>query len=270
MKDKSADPVDLLWSALCQSQRLNHMGETTGGMVHELNNGLSVVSGLLELLREKLRVGERALSAGQSSTEAAQLLALATQDLSKISEWLNTSMVSAGRLSKYTRRLSAVRTNVDVNELCAAACDESRYRCERERIVVVLDLTDDLPLVNGNPAQLLQVVANVLRNSREAYARTGAHASEGDGFETLRTIGIATYTDAKMVVIQVDDAGPGIPQELAERVFEIDCTTKEDTGAQAVSGLAVARMIARAHGGDLRLGDSPAGARFVLELPALE
>lgn len=44
----------LLRSALCQSQRLELIGETTGGMIHELNNGLNVVNGLVELLVEKL------------------------------------------------------------------------------------------------------------------------------------------------------------------------------------------------------------------------
>lgn len=57
---------------------------------------------------------------------------------------------------------------LEVNDLCSAAFDESRYRCEREGIDMQLNLADDLPPVHGHAGQLLCALANVVRNSREA------------------------------------------------------------------------------------------------------
>ena len=64
--------------------------------------------------------------------------------------------------------------------------------------------------------------------------------------------------------LQVEDDGPGVPREARDRLFEPFFTTKPGgTGL----GLAVSRTLARAHGGDLRLVDGEAGARFELLLP---
>ena len=69
---------------------------------------------------------------------------------------------------------------MDINELCAAAFDESRYRCEREGIDMKLDLADGLARVNGHAGQLLSALSNVMRNSREAYARDAAATDSRD------------------------------------------------------------------------------------------
>ncbi len=255
MTDTPQDET-LLWSALCQSQRLELVGETTGGMVHELNNGLSIVNGLLELLVEKLNTDPGASTAGSED-----LLSMARRDLAKVLVWLDTTMEGAERLMAFAHRMTArERTELDVNELCAAAFDESRYRCEREGINMKLDLADDLPSVNGHAGQLLLVLANVLCNSREAYARDVTDS---------QSIQISTHASGTNVIIHIDDEGPGIPQDLGERVFELGCSTKKDRDAAAGSGLPVARMIARGHGGDLRVEELATGTRMVVELPGI-
>ena len=253
------DETNHLWSALCQRQRLDHFGETTGGMIHELNNGLSVVNGLLELLMETLNADSTA--AGSSQVDAEQMLRLVRRDLSKVAVWVDTTMESAEHLLTYAHRLSGGRDDVDVNELCSSAVDESRYRCERENIQLSLDLVDEIPFVKGHTAQLLQVLANVVRNSREAFAR------EDWGNAASRMISISTQADGDRVVIHIDDNGPGIAPDLSERVFELDYSTKEGGNADSGFGLPLARMIARCHGGDLRLGERDGGTRIVVELP---
>ena len=76
--------------------------------------------------------------------------------------------------------------------------------------------------------------------------------------------------DGANVVTHIDDEGPGIPQDLSERVFELTFSTKKDPDAAGVgSGLPVARMIVRGHGGDLRVGECAAGTRIIIELPGI-
>ena len=81
MTDTPEDQT-LLWSALCQSQRLEVVGETTGGMIHELNNGLSVVNGLVELLLEKLNDSPDTENLPTAGSE--DLLDMARRDLAKV------------------------------------------------------------------------------------------------------------------------------------------------------------------------------------------
>ncbi len=260
MTDTPEDQT-LLWSALCQSQRLELVGETTGGMIHELNNGLSVVNGLVELLLEKLNDSPDTENLSTAGSE--DLLDVARRDLAKVVVWMDSSMASAERLLAYAHRMTGRNAKLDVNELCAAAFDESRYRCGREGIDMKLDLADGLPRVNGHAGQLLSVLSNVVRNSREAYARD-ATATDS------RTIHISTHMDGANVVIHIDDEGPGIPQGMSERVFELAFSTKTDTDAVVGSGLPVARMMVRCHGGDLRVGERATGTRIVIELPKVK
>jgi len=253
----------LLWSALCQSQRLELVGETTGGMIHELNNGLSVVNGLVELLVEKLNDSPDTQNLSTAGSE--DLLDMARQDLAKVVVWMDSSMASAERLLAYAHRMTGrAGAELDVNELCAAALDESRYRCEREGIDMKLDLADGLPRVHGHAGQLLCALANVVRNSREAYGRDAAATDS-------RTIRLSTHMDGANVVTHIDDEGPGIPQDLSERVFELAFSTKKDADAAGMgSGLPVARKMVRGHGGDLRLGERATGTRIVIELPGVK
>lgn len=261
MTDTPEDQT-LLWSALCQSQRLELVGEATGGMIHELNNGLSVVNGLVELLVEKLN--ERPDSESLSIAGSEDLLDVARRDLAKVVVWMDSSMASAERLLAYAHRMTGRGSvRLDVNELCAAAFDESRYRCEREGIDMKLDLAEGLPCVHGHAGQLLAALANVVRNSREAYARDGAATDS-------QSILMSTHTDGAKVVIHIDDDGPGIPQDTCERVFELAFSTKTDADTVTGSGLPVARMMLRGHGDDLRVGDRDRGTRIVMELPAIK
>ena len=257
MNETPESREDLLWKALCQSQRLDLTGEITGGMVHDLNNSLSIVNGLVELLQEKLSADVEAGS--DPSLPAAQLLDLARRDLPRILTWMEASMAGAHRLLDHAYRLREEDGEVDVNALCAAAVDESRYRCERQGIQVALDLADDLPAVDGRPGQLMQILTNVLRNCREAYADADAGPA--------RVIYLSTRHNAGRVIVHIDDDGPGLPTGVGDdEIFELAYSTKRD--AVVGAGLPVARAIARGHGGDLRLGERVAGTRMVLELPA--
>ncbi len=82
---------------------------------------------------------------------------------------------------------------------------------------------------------------------------------------------VTIESTAAAVLIRVDDDGPGIPDPDQERVFEpyerLDPSRNAETGGAGL-GLSIARMIARAHGGDVRLGNLPAGGlEAVVMLP---
>ena len=115
-------------------------------------------------------------------------------------------------------------------------------------------------VVSGDPARLGQVLANLLDNARR-------HTPAGE----LVTVHVGRRDGA--ATVDVTDTGPGVPPADRERIFDrlvrLDEARSADNGGAGL-GLAIARGIARAHGGDLTCVDPPTdtGATFILTLPA--
>ncbi|HMO43758.1 MAG TPA: HAMP domain-containing sensor histidine kinase, partial [Phenylobacterium sp.] len=110
------------------------------------------------------------------------------------------------------------------------------------------------PFINGSPALLNQVVMNILSNAADALAGSGV-------------IEIATYEAEGGYRIEINDSGPGVPEDMRDRIFEPFFTTKP-VGAGTGLGLAIAYAVVRAHNGDIEVDHSPlGGARFVINLP---
>ena len=188
---------------------------------------------------------------------------MSRRELTKILVWVDSTMASAERILAYAHRMSGTSSALEVNDLCSAAFDESRYRCECEGIDMQLNPADDLPPIHGHAGQLLCALAHVVRNSREAYAR--AESTHTDSCIIL----LWTHANGGGVIIRIGDEGPGIEPEMRERVSELACSRKATAEVTAGAGLPIARMIVRSHGGDLRLGESAKGTRIELELPAV-
>jgi len=132
-------------------------------------------------------------------------------------------------------------------------------QAERGEVVVVRDYDPSLPAWHGDPDRLLQAVLNLVRNAAEAHARR----------IVLRSRAEAGWRDARgqrvpALRIEVDDDGHGVPEAIAATLFEPMVSGRANgTGL----GLALAREIAREHGGELALQPRETGTRFVLLLP---
>ena len=122
-------------------------------------------------------------------------------------------------------------------------------------------------LVTGDRSRLTRLLANLVDNAER-------HADTTIGVTVRRQPGSACddqrFLDG-VAVLEVSDDGPGIPPDKRELVFQrftrLDSARNKDSGGAGL-GLPIARQIAEASGGTLRIEDSPSGARFVLYLPA--
>jgi signal transduction histidine kinase len=114
-----------------------------------------------------------------------------------------------------------------------------------------------LPLVRADRTQLQQVLINLAVNAKHAMVQSGAK----DRRLRIRTTAAAVGE----VRVEIEDSGPGIPDDLAGRLFDSFVTTKSDGLG---IGLSICRSIIEAHGGRITGENGAMGARFIFTLPA--
>jgi two-component system sensor kinase FixL len=152
---------------------------------------------------------------------------------------------------------SAIRGRVNLNDVVKTVThmvfpDAAAHFCRLETF-----LAEDLPAVEGDPAQIQQVLINLVRNAFEAMRETPP---------SLRNVQITTsYSGDGTICVGVRDHGPGILEATQERLFEQFFTTKEEGLGM---GLSIVRSIVEAHGGSIAAeNDNEGGARFYFHLP---
>ena len=213
------------------------VSESLRGFAHEVRNPLAAISGAAQLLEQR---GDDARQRGLARLireESARLAALAERLLG-------------------TRNTMATRV-VNVHAILERASE--LLQAERGDVVVVRDYDPSLPAWHGDPDRLLQAVVNLVRNAVEAHAKRIVLRSRAEaGWRDTRGQRVPALR------IEVEDDGDGVPDAIAATLFEPMVSGRADgTGL----GLALAREIAREHGGDLAFQPREAGTRFVLLLP---
>jgi PAS domain S-box-containing protein len=233
-----------------QAQRLEAVGQLTGGVAHDFNNLLTVILGNSELLAEGLedpdlrRLVEMTAAAAHRGAELAQ------------------------HLLAFARRQPLAPRGVDVDELLGRMSGLLR-RTVREDIEVRVVPTDGLWPAFVDPGQLESAVLNLCLNARDAMP--------GEGHLTIETSNAQLDEDYAMahgdvepgeyVLIAVSDTGVGIPPELVERIFEPFFTTKR-FGAGSGLGLSMVHGFVKQSGGHIKLySEVGVGTTVKLYLP---
>jgi two-component system NtrC family sensor kinase len=225
-------------SRLVETERLAAVGELVAGVAHEVNNPLCTISAFAQILQR-----EHELTSEQR--EAVEVIC---------SETMRASQVLRDLLT-FARRSESDSATIQLNDLAERTLRLRTYEMGSLNITSECALSPDLPLVQGDPRQLQQVVLNLVMNAIQAM--------EGTGGGTLR---VSTHAERDRVVLEVADTGPGIPAEARVHVFEPFFTTKRDgTGL----GLSVSYGIVAAHGGMISIAHTgPEGTTFRVSLPA--
>lgn len=147
------------------------------------------------------------------------------------------------------------RGDVDLSLLVVEAVADAQAAGRSHPIA--LELPEEPVLVDGDPLRLQQVVANLLANAR-------VHTPEGTAVD------VSLRTEADEAVIEIADAGPGIPEELQQTVFQRfargDSSRSRATGSSGL-GLAIVQALVDAHGGTIALESRPGRTAFTLRLP---
>jgi two-component system NtrC family sensor kinase len=228
------------------TERLTTAGRLAAGVAHELNNPLATIAGCAEALLARLK--EDALAGRLELGEFPNYLGLIEEEAYRCKE-------ITGSLLQFVREPGSRRTPTDVNALVVKTVEllahQSRYAEGR----FATELAPDLPEVTVNEGQLRQVFLGLGSNALDAM--------EGKGRLTIRT-----RRARRAVEIEFDDEGPGIPDDVAQRIWDPFFTTKPP-GQGTGLGLAIAQGIVADHGGRIEMQTHVGkGSLFRVVLPA--
>jgi two-component system, NtrC family, sensor kinase len=225
---------------LIQSQKIASVGRMAAGVAHEINNPLSAILIYAELLKEQL-AGRK-----ENLEDVTEIITQTMRCKKIVSDLLEFSRKSAGRTSSFS-----------LEGLLRKCLDLLVHKEDFQNIQVTVQIEEDMPQTIGDMSQLQQVFTNLIMNA--------ADAMEGRGRIEVRA---GFLQEEKRFRIQVLDTGPGIPEEIRDKVFDIFFTTKP-VGKGTGLGLSISQNIVKIHGGSITFHCPPeGGTAFLVDLPA--
>ncbi|MDO9440306.1 MAG: ATP-binding protein [Beijerinckiaceae bacterium] len=231
-----------LQADFAHAARVSMLGELTASIAHEINQPLAAIT----------TNGEAGL----------RWLNRDTPDIDEVQQLTSRIVADARRAADIIARIRTMASNRTpeqaagaLNPIVADAIALLRHEIDANHIELILDLASDLPRVMADRVQLQQVIVNLAINAVHAMV-------EQDGARRLR---LATLLDRDMLIVRLDDNGPGVSGDDLPHIFDSFFSTK--SGGMGI-GLAMCRSIVEAHGGSIDAENRPeGGARFAFTLP---
>lgn len=237
--------------ALLQSQKMEAIGQLTGGVAHDFNNLLMAVLGSLELLRRRVPQDQRTSALIDNAVQGAQRGVALTQ-----------------RMLAFARQQSLKPEVLDVRQLIRSVRD-LLVRSAGPTTTIDWSLRDDVAPVLADANQLELAILNLVTNARDAVADAGRiviSVSE----ERVVAAGARDPVAGDYVVIAVADDGEGMDEATIARCVEPFFTTK-GVGRGTGLGLSMVHGMAEQSGGSLRIRSRPgAGTRAEILLPMMQ
>ena len=226
---------------LLEAEKLAALGQTVSGVAHELNNPLATILTWSERL------------AGQAIDPTTK-------------RGLNTILSESERAAKivrnlltFSRKRNTTRSLVHVNQIVRETLSLRDYDQRVSNISTIEGLATGLPQVFADSHHLKQVLLNLIINAEQAMLSTNGRG----------TLIIRSWHDAEkdLVIIEVNDDGPGVPEDVQSKIFNPFFTTKS-VGKGTGLGLTVAHALIQDHGGQIRVVSAPDnGTSFYIDLP---
>jgi two-component system, LuxR family, sensor kinase FixL len=242
-RKRSRDALERAQTELAHINRVMTLGELTASIAHEVNQPLTGIV--------------------TSSAACLRLLGHDSPDLRELREALQSIIDDGMRASKVVQRIRALskkadpqKVPLDINDIISDAIRLLQREFSDHHAFVHLELTPTVPQVIGDRIQLQQVIINLVMNGLEAMA---------DVIERPPRIVIrSSQTEPDRVLVEIQDAGPGVEPENLDRLFNAFFSTKPNGMGM---GLSICRSIVQAHGGKIWASSNPGGGsifRFTL------
>jgi signal transduction histidine kinase len=233
--ERRAEERMRLKEQLSRAERMSAMGEMAAGISHEIRNPLGIIRSSAELLKKKV-----------AKTDPTNALPdIIVEEASRLNNII-TDFINYARPRH--PKLNPCRVD-DVIEktltFLSAQIEEHGYTIEKT-------CRNPLPEIMGDAPMLHQSFLNLFINAMQAMPDGGR-------------IGVSLRAEGGQARIEIEDAGPGIPADLSDKIWDPFFTTKDKgTGL----GLGIVKNIVEAHGGTIRIANrEPQGARVTIDLP---
>ncbi|MDD4888685.1 MAG: ATP-binding protein [Phycisphaerae bacterium] len=237
---------------LCQSQKMEAIGQLAGGIAHDFSNIMTGIAGFAQLAREDLPPGHPA-----------------ADSIREIEGFSEQACGLIRQLLAFSQQQPVEPVALNLNSIINRTC-RLLGRLLGSEIRLELDLDTGLPPVRADEVQIEQVLMNLAVNARDAMS--------GRGRLTVRTCSVvldqaelskrkAPPAPGRYAALSVADTGCGMSRETQSRIFEPFFSTKP-TGQHAGLGLATVCNIVRQHGGWIAIdSDVGRGCKFTVYLP---
>ena len=226
------DRIDLERRA-AEAEAMASLGSLTAGLAHEIRNPLNGAVLQLELLqRSAARLGD-----GELAQRIGSRVTIVREELNRLNRLLEDFLNLA-------KPRAIEQSDVDLRTLIAEVAELQAEAAQRSGIAIRLRLEDGSLVVRGHAAMLKQVLVNLVVNAIEAMRERGRGCIE---------LG-CHQKSATRLELSVEDDGPGIPDEIAGRLFAPFVTSKE---AGTGLGLTIVKRIIDRHGGTIHIGSEP-------------
>jgi two-component system, NtrC family, sensor kinase len=223
-------------AALLQSQKIAAVSSLGAGIAHEINNPLTSVLGFAQILKMR--------AAKEQREKDAEVLGMVESEAQRIRRIVQTLLTFSESYAGENF------TEVDANQIVELALSQVPLG----EIALVRQLATGLPRIVGNPAQLQEVVIQLVKNA--------VTAMKGKGTLTLKS----ALSDG-LVKLEVADTGKGIAPDVMPKIFDPFFTTKDDWRGEGLGLTIVHRVVTQHHGVVRAQSEAGAGATFTVTLP---
>ncbi len=219
------------------ADRLATVGQLAAGVAHELNEPLANILGFAQILLDETGLPQQAV-----------------KDIKKIENASLYAREIVKKLLVFSRQVSQKKVSININRLIEDVFFFYESRCVKEGIRVVKNFEPHIIEFPADPAQIQQVVINLIVNALQAM-------SNGD------TLTIETMSGKNNIILIIEDTGTGMSEEVRQKLFVPFFTTKDITEGTGL-GLSVAHGIITSHGGIISVeSEEGKGSRFEISLP---
>jgi len=240
---KEMQKISRRQDAIVESEKMAAVGRIAAHIAHEIRNPLVTMGGYARRISQQTKdIPKDGVKTGDNIKKAAHIIIKESERLEKIL----SNVMDFTRPSKYIKEFN------NINEVVVDTVELLRNLFLEKKIVIDIDMDENIPLVKSDFNQMKQVMLNLIQNAIDATPAGGS-------------INIITENDSQFVAIRVRDTGTGIDQEDPDIVFEPFYTTKV-TGVGL--GLANVKKIIKDHNGSIEVSNREnAGAEFIVKLP---
>lgn len=238
--------------ALRQAQKMEAVGQLTGGVAHDFNNLLTVIKSSTDLLKRPNLAEERR-----------------NRYVNAISDTVDRAAKLTSQLLSFARRQSLRPEVFDAGE-SVRAITAMMSTLTGSRIRIDIALPEEPCFLNADPSQFDTALVNMAVNARDAMDGEGKLAIAVRAVRAMPAVRLHPAVDAPFVAVSITDTGVGIPKDRIDKIFEPFFTTK---GVGQGTGLGLSQVFgfAKQSGGEVTVESEPGvGSTFTLYLPRVE